>query len=152
MILTQLQTDFSKYTFAPSDHFQWSPHENIIYFVESDSDERQGLWSLLHEIGHAELTHESFINDLDLVKKERAAWSKALEISKAYEIDIDPEYVEDCLDSYRDWLKARATCPECSTVTNQTSSTTYHCFNCGCEWKVSPSQTCSIRRSRIKAK
>ena len=139
-----------QFSYKASGHFQWSPTDNIIYYNKTTVNEPQGLWALAHEIGHAMSGHRNFENDLDLIKKEREAWTKAQTLLAAYEQEIDEDYIEDCLDSYRDWQKARATCPDCSTVSTQLNTTNYHCFNCGCEWKVSPSQTCRIRRSKIK--
>ncbi|MDX1765960.1 MAG: hypothetical protein R3313_03335 [Candidatus Saccharimonadales bacterium] len=139
-----------QFSYQSAGHFKWSPNDNIIYYNNKTVDTPEGLWALAHEIGHAKSGHQSFNDDLDLIKKEREAWTEAQLICAAYEVDIDEDYIEDCLDSYRDWQKQRATCPDCGTVSTQLNTVNYHCFNCDCEWKVSPSQTCRIRRSKIR--
>jgi hypothetical protein len=83
---------------------------------------------------------------LELLKLERSAWDKALKLSRRYHVVIDEDHIEDCLDTYRDWLKARATCPACRTVSVQDDQGVYGCYNCSERWRVPASPTCRVLR------
>lgn len=141
-LLETLQNLLPGVTFEQGESFVWSPGESTVtYFHKADSGS-SSTWALLHEAGHAILEHKSYEDDIDLLKKEVAAWDKAKEIAQEHQIRIDEDHVEDCLDTYRDWLHQRSTCPRCGTVSLQTSSKTYHCYNCFAGWKVSTSRFC----------
>jgi ribosomal protein L37AE/L43A len=77
---------------------------------------------------------------------ERAAWEQAVAIAAKYDIVIDRDHIEDSMDTYRDWLKNRSTCPTCNNVTLQQTSGEYLCFNCRATWAVPASQICRNRR------
>jgi len=47
---------------------------------------------------------------------EAAAWEKALELAKTYGITLDQEVSEKHLNTYRDWMHARSTCPKCEAT------------------------------------
>lgn len=130
------------------DVFYWSPKEQIIYYSELTSDVDH--WSLLHEVGHAALDHKSFKSDFDLLLIEVAAWHKAKQIAAKLEIEIDEDHIQDCLDTYRDWLYQRSTCPICTNTSLQLDSKTYSCLNCSQSWNVSQSR--QKRCYRMKAK
>ncbi len=106
-------------------------------------------WSILHELAHAKLNHNNYYSDFELVKLELDAWQEAKEIAKNYGIKIDSEHIEDCLDTYRDWLHQRATCPTCQTVSTQRDPNTYQCFNCRTSWHVSNSRFCRPYRKVV---
>lgn len=141
----QIIKDHHQFSFVRSDDFKWSPSTNTIHYQPVGTDQRV-LWTLLHELGHALLGHTRYATDIELVKIERQAWDKALEVAAMYEIDIDPNHIEDCLDSYRDWSVKRATCPACATVSVQNQAAIYSCFNCLATWSVPSSPICRVMR------
>ncbi len=144
--INQIITDFPDLDFKPASRFSWHARGRAISYV--DSPDERTAWALLHEIGHAELNHEHFSSDIDLLQKEVAAWAKAREISEKYKLSIDQDYVEDHLDTYRDWLHLRSTCPTCFERCLQTDKHTYECHNCGEVWKVTGSRLCRPYRRK----
>lgn len=143
--LTKIMPDIQ---FTPGERFAWSPAERKITYTESQI-EADGRWALLHETGHALLGHLSYKSDIELLKMEVAAWEKAKELAKRLGLEISEEHIQQCLDSYRDWLHRRSTCPACGTNTLQNDlSSTYGCFNCHARWQVSPSRFCRSYRTR----
>jgi len=96
------------------------------------------------------LTTKQYTDDLELLMMEVAAWKKAKEIATRYYLVIDEDHIEDCLDSYRNWLHTRSRCIECKTHSFQIDQTTYQCYNCLTRWKVPASRMCNPRKTRIK--
>ncbi|GAC1388361.1 MAG: hypothetical protein NVS1B7_3000 [Candidatus Saccharimonadales bacterium] len=134
--------------FVAGTDYYWSPAQKIIAYRENDNT-NEGHWALIHEVAHALLGHDAYHNDFELVLMEVAAWKKAQQISQQLNIEINKDHIEDCLDTYRDWLHERSTCPTCRTVCMQTqNSTKYFCHNCYTSWHVSSSRFCRPYRMR----
>lgn len=150
--LKLILSDFSKINFVEDETFVWSPADKLIKYDPGQINTEPGLWSLLHEIGHAELDHDNYQDDLELLMMEVAAWKKAKEIALNYEMKIDQEHIDICIDSYRDWLHTRSKCVECGTHSLQSDNVTYHCHNCGTSWNVPASRMCIPRKTRVKTK
>lgn len=144
-LINELRVRYPNIGFTENRTFMWSPTENIIYFDPERIATATGSWSLLHELGHALARHTRFETDLDLIKLERQAWRFAKQVASSLKIVIDDNHIQDCIDSYRDWLHARSRCPECSQINPQSAALQYECFNCRTKWKVSASQLCSAR-------
>lgn len=126
---------------VPGDTLRWSPKtKEITYPINSAGKET--VWGLLHEAGHAKLSHTNYTLDVDLLMHEVAAWEEAVRFGNQLRIPIDSEHVQDCLDTYRDWLHQRSTCPRCGIVSFQESASIYRCFNCSNGWTVSQSRLC----------
>lgn len=85
---------------------------------------------MLHEVGHAVLGHKFYATDVDRLKMERAAWEKARELCPKYGVEYIGEFVEEALDSYRDWLHQRSKCPKCGTTRFQDNRGNYVCPGC----------------------
>lgn len=145
-LLEQIRADFTDLEFRRSNRFSW--HAGSKHISYQDPKDIRAIWALLHEIGHAELEHADFSSDIELLQKEVAAWAKAHEISRRYGIKIDQDYIEDNLDSYRDWLHIRATCPTCFERCLQSDKHTYRCHNCGTTWHVTRSRLCRPYRRK----
>jgi hypothetical protein len=145
-----LETAYPKLVFVAGNSFYWSPETGEVYYDLSRASETSAAWSLLHETSHALLGHSTYQADVELLHLEVAAWAKALAIGPKFEVTIDDEYVQDCLDTYRDWLYRRSLCPGCGTQCLQSDGCAqYRCFNCHTEWHVSPSRFCrAYRRSQ----
>lgn len=152
-LLSKLKKTLPDVTFTAGDSFYWSPKKQQVTYIASDSEQNQ--WALLHEASHAILDHQTYNSDYELLHLEVAAWHEAKNLSQQYKITIDEEHVQDCLDTYRDWLHQRSTCPSCSTVCFQSSPNEYRCHNCYSTWHVSNSRFCRpyrLRNAKIKEK
>ena len=145
-ILPTIKKDFPSITFTNGEAFLWSPNESKITYTTHQDVAEHGVWALLHEVGHAALGHKQYKNDFELLKLESAAWQYAKKLGKKYEISIDSEHIQDCLDTYRDWLHKRAKCPTCSVVSLQRTDRLYQCFNCKTTWSVPKSPLCRVTR------
>lgn len=137
----------AKLSFRESELFSWNHSTKVISFnpTEQDADKY-----LLHEFGHALLNHQSYTRDVELLKMERDAWREALIISELLGIVIDQEFVDEAIDSYRDWLHARSLCPNCNTTGIQTDERSYRCLSCSNTWTVNEARSCALRRYSTK--
>jgi len=142
VLLEQIRNDFPDIEFVESSQFSWHAGSNLVSYKVLKADDIHGVWALLHELGHALLGHTDFETDIELLKIEVDAWSRAHKIARKYGIIIDEEYIQNCLDSYRDWLHLRSTCPTCYERSLQIDKHTYRCLNCQTEWHVTRSRLC----------
>jgi hypothetical protein len=151
-LLASLNQAYPDLTFTPGKAFVWSPETREVFY-KTNANNTRARWSLLHETGHALLGHSSYKADIELVKMEVAAWDKAREIAKQFDIVIDEDHIQDCLDTYRDWLYRRSICPTCtSKCLQQSDMRHYRCYNCHTVWKVTPSRFARPYRSVSTAK
>ncbi len=135
-------------TLLSGETFLWSPKDRMIVYDPEKLTEDPGQWSLLHEIAHATLGHQSYESDFELLQLEVAAWEEAKRSAAKLRININDNYIEDCLDSYRDWLHQRSTCPTCGSGGLQHDSREYRCHNCLSTWHVSTSRFCRPYRMK----
>lgn len=149
-LLQQLKEGFPKLNFEEGEVFSWSPKNTAVIYRKSSFDDDLASWSLLHEVGHALLKHKDYESDFHLLKMEMQAWEKARTLAKDYGHEIDENHIQNCLDTYRDWLYRRSSCPECMSCSLQIDSRIYSCFNCGTSWHVSPSRLCRAYRLKTK--
>lgn len=151
-LLERIRTDYPRVQFVESNQFSWHAGAKHISYLATAADDPRGTWALLHELGHALLNHTDYESDAELLGMEVAAWEKAEELASAYGIQIADDYTQHCLDSYRDWLHVRATCPSCYVRSLQTSPRSYTCHSCGTTWNVSRSRHCRpYRKKRVAA-
>ncbi len=150
ILLKKISSDFSQFAFIASDNFIWVHTGSEIHYNKARLEDKSFAFSLLHELGHGLLDHSSFTSDVQLLKIERDAWDKAINIAEDYGIDIPHNYIESRMDTYRDWLYARSLCPKCHQCGLQTAKTVYSCPFCSGEWKVSESRLCRVTRRSIK--
>ena len=146
--LNRLITDFPQFTFEEHEVFHWSPRHTTVYYNSAKLERPEGIFQLLHELSHALLDHIYYESGIELLRMGAAAWEKARELAKRYDIKISSKHVERCLDSYRDWLHLRSTCPNCKSISLEVSPNSYHCFNCSQRWNVPKDQR--SRRYRLK--
>ncbi len=149
VLLRALRKDFPGILFKSSDDFYWSPKENSVYYT--DAKRKSDLWSLLHETSHGILNHKTFGTDFELLQLELAAWEKAKRLAVMYHVVIDTNHIEDCLDTYRDWLHKRSLCPSCKVKCMQVNTATYRCINCNTAWRVSANRHCRPYRAKINS-
>lgn len=134
-IVERLAIDFPDFKFKAGSQDHWSPSTKTIIY-NSGRPETELAYSLLHELSHALLGHRDYASDFELLKLESEAWTKAAELGVQYGVPISDEHIQNCLDTYRDWLHRRSTCPDCGMHVMQQSSRSYRCFNCNKEWSV----------------
>ena len=111
-LVDKLRLTFPHLTFIAAMQPCWSPENRHIYY-NAGRDKPKDAWGLFHELGHATLGHKSYSTDVDLLQKEVAAWGKAATIAETFNVSIDDTYIQDCLETYRDWLYKRSVCPAC---------------------------------------
>jgi hypothetical protein len=138
-----------KIKLEPAESFFWSPKQKKITYNQSIIGTQVGIWSMLHEVAHASLNHINYNSDLGLLRLEVEAWNEAKKLGNQLEIQIDDSHIQDCLDTYRDWLHRRSTCPSCGVICLQSSSVEYSCHNCHTSWRVSTSRFCRPYRLQI---
>lgn len=145
-LLSSLKKDFPGLVFSSGDDFCWSPKtQTVVYAARTGAT---ADWALLHEVGHALLEHHNYRSDLELISLESQAWEKAKELGRTYGYQIDVDHIEDCMDTYRDWLHQRSACPRCSSQSLQQDARHYQCFNCGQVWTVTSSRFCRPYRRK----
>lgn len=147
LLLDKLKTDNPNFTFVDGDTFLWVPETRTIFYDESSAD---GDALLLHEVSHGLLGHQEYKRDVELLAIEAAAWDKAKLLAENYHSPIDEAVAEDHLDTYRDWLHARSTCPECTATGYQSGNEIYSCPACTTQWRVNEARVCELRRYKQK--
>lgn len=140
---------FDNYNVVDSSEFYWSAIDSTIHFDSRLMDRDEGLYKLIHEIGHAKSGHKNFDSGIRLLSLETEAWDKAQAIASTFDIKIPANFIEHSLDSYRDWLHRRSTCPECKTIGIESGENEYRCFNCRQKWVVSGDQRSRCYRSKL---
>jgi len=146
-VLSQLKSNYPQFSFKLGDNFLWSPSDNTIYYDKSIGF-RPVL--LLHELAHALLVHNSYDRDIQLITMERQAWDYTKELAPAYHITLPDDIIQSNLDSYRDWIHDRSTCPICQATGIQIEKSVYSCPACSYQWRVNEARTCALRRYELK--
>jgi hypothetical protein len=147
-LITRLQASFPELRFTPGSQFCWSPETGEIFY-KANARDQQAAWSLLHETGHALLDHTGYQADFELLRLEVAAWQRAEQLAGELDVTIDADHIQDCLDTYRDWLYKRSICPSCGTkCLQQGDFVHYRCFNCHTVWRVTANRFCRAYRSK----
>jgi Zn-dependent peptidase ImmA (M78 family) len=91
-IASILTGSYKRIKFRPGDKFYWSPETKEVFYDKAAS-QQNGVWSLLHETGHALLEHVSYKADFELIRLEVAAWEKAKALASDMQIRIDEDHV-----------------------------------------------------------
>lgn len=146
-LLNQLAKDFPNVTFHSGEQFEWQPETQSVTYSLTDPAFNARL---LHEVGHSQLEHISYTRDIDLIAMERDAWQQArTALAPRYNIEISSEEIDADMDTYRDWLHERSTCPHCESNGIQTGQKEYTCVTCRKKWHVNEARTCSLRRYKV---
>ena len=132
-------------TITPGEVFCWNHTACAITY---DASAQYAEAQLLHEFGHALLNHKQYLRDIGLLAMERAAWDQAITLAHEFNVQIHEGCIEEVLDTYRDWLHARALCPHCAAPGVQTKRHHYPCLACLHTWRVNDARTCQLRRYR----
>ena len=145
-LIHKLKTDYPEVSFVKGDVFAWSPETQTVFY---NNDVPHASALLLHEVSHSILEHSQYRRDVELLALETAAWDKAYELAREYHIALNTDTAEDNLDTYRDWLHARSTCPECTANGYQIDQHHYQCPACTTVWKVNEARICALRRHTV---
>lgn len=158
-LIDNLAKDLPDISFKASDSFYWSPEEKTVYYIELPSGKNDSLL-LFHELGHALLGHQGYSRDVELLRMENDAWEKGLALAKEYpsqfklnepkEAEMVDNFVQSNLDTYRDWMHARSTCPACTATGFQVGPKEYSCPACSQKWSVNEAKICGLKRYKIK--
>jgi hypothetical protein len=148
-LLERLRADQPAISFRAGPRFCWSPATGEVFYKQyatahpGSAASQTSLYSLLHETGHALLKHKRFQMDFELLEMEVAAWERARGLAARYGVELDEDHIQDCLDTYRDWLYRRSICPSCTSKALQLDGKPeYRCFNCQAGWRVSSNRFC----------
>lgn len=147
-LIQKLSDDFPDIVFEESDTFQWSSDTHTILYNPLESSASQHI---LHELAHAILGHRTYNRDIELLKMEREAWAHAQDtLGVRYDILMEDSTREQALDSYRDWLHARSTCPNCKATGMETGKHLYKCPACLQTWRVNEARLCGLKRYSVE--
>ena len=147
-LIARLQSDFNQFKFVLGDQYKWSPSEQTVYVDQTGPIDEPAL---LHELAHAVLGHDDYIQDIKLIEMESAAWDYALNtLGVHYGVTISAANIQDSLDSYRDWLHARSSCPGCNATGIQVPAGGYRCLTCRTTWTANEARLRALRRYRSK--
>lgn len=145
-LIESLEAAYPHITFQGGEQFEWQPKNATIVY---DHDDPLFEARLLHEVGHATLKHATYDRDIDLIAMERDAWQVAkMELAPKVSVAIDGDIIHHDMDTYRDWLHARSTCPHCGSTGLQIKKHEYKCVTCLKTWRVNEARTCQLRRWR----
>lgn len=142
-LLSRLKADFPEINFELAESFRWSAENQTVYYTPEGD---YAPWTLLHEVGHMISQHTSYKTDSALVQMEVEAWQKAADLASRYNTTIDEDYIQDCIDSYRNWQYQRSKCPVCLQTGIEKPRGQYKCINCANTWKVSINRFCRVYR------
>lgn len=145
-LIHKLKTDYPTLIFFESDQFSWSP---VTHTVSYDPELPHASALLLHELSHGLLDHREYKRDVELLAMEAAAWEKAKELAEHYSVKLSEHVIQTHLDTYRDWMHARSTCPECTATGYQDSPAHYTCPACAHEWRVNEARLCGLKRYTV---
>ncbi|MBO7720633.1 hypothetical protein J6S35_03340 [Candidatus Saccharibacteria bacterium] len=131
-LLEALQKNYPDLHFISGKRFSFRPPKTIV--VSPDESERAPML-LFHELGHALSNKYTYQTATERLKIEVAAWKEGkkayLEFTKKISLPSwDDEYVEDSLDTYRDWLHSQSKCKKCGLTMYQSSDKTWFCPFC----------------------
>ena len=122
----RLAKDYPEFRFVFGKKFTFRPPKTIIIGPLEPFYELLAL----HEVSHALLGHKSFRIDVERLKMESMAWDKAQELAIPYQVEANQKFIQDELDTYRDWLHQKSRCPKCGLTRFQTPDSRYHCPRC----------------------
>ena len=125
-LLARLKADYPEFRFKSSHKFAFRPPKTILISQKEPFSELLTL----HELSHAILKHHNFKLDVERLKMENAAWDQAKILAKTYQVEIDEDFIQDQLDTYRDWLHKKSRCPKCGLTRFQSQDGDYHCPRC----------------------
>lgn len=145
-LIHKLKTDYPAIVFFETDRFSWSPETQTVSYLAKAPNASE---LLLHELSHGLLDHQSYQRDIQLLTMETAAWEKAKQLADIYNVRVSEDVIQNHLDTYRDWMHSRSTCPECTATGYQSGQSSYTCAACAHEWRVNEARLCGLKRFSV---
>lgn len=141
-LLQQIKNDYPEIKFKQADHFAWSSRNSEISYLNPTKAEQENMFcnKLLHELAHANLSHQDYSSDAELLKIESAAWSSAKDLAIEYSIQFNKDEQDRSIDSYISWASSRCRCPKCKKNGLQILQTEFICPSCSHKWNVGRSR------------
>lgn len=140
----QLQTDHPSFCFAVGETTAWEPATQTIHYNPSEPHAQA---TILHELAHALLGHTQYQRGIELLHHERDAWHHAhTTLAPKYSVTIPEQLADEALDTYRDWLHARSSCPNCTVTGVEYQTMHYKCPSCLHTWHVNDGRATQLRR------
>lgn len=133
----ELISAYSQYRFLPAGFFSYDAADEVINYDPDRLHKPIGKISLLHEISHCELGHFHYRFDIELLMMEVAAWHYTKKLAKIHGLKLDNVYIQDCIESYDNWVNQRGTCPVCNNFCIEQQENIFDCFVCNTRWQVS---------------
>ena len=124
--LQQIITDFPNLIFKRGSRFTFRPPNIIILGPKTTNYELLTL----HEIGHALSNHKNYKTYLELLRMETEAWRRAKPLAQKYQVPYNEDLVQSHLNTYRDYLYLKTTCPHCGNYCIQSSTGKLFCPFC----------------------
>jgi hypothetical protein len=148
-LIDEIKAAYPRLVLRRGDNFYYNASAMSITYDPSD---RFVCQLLLHEIGHYIAADPTPNSGVELIACEQRAWFIATStLSPRFEVKIDKDFVEDCLDTYRHWLHQRSTCSYCNITALEFSSSHYTCVACGRSWLANSAKTCRLKKTSLKA-
>ena len=122
----QLRTKYPELNFNSGKKFAFHPPKTIVLGPHEPCYKLLAL----HEVSHALLKHRSSKTDVGRLKMENEAWEMAKILAKENKVEVNEDFIQDQLDTYRDWLHKKSRCPDCGLTRFQTPDGQYHCPMC----------------------
>ena len=124
--IAKLQADYPEFNIKSGSKFAFRPPKTIFW----GPPQPNFALLTLHELAHALCKHKDYATHIERIKIESEAWERAKTLCDEYAIAWDEDFVQEQLDTYRDWLHAKSLCPTCRLTRFQTPDGTYHCPRC----------------------
>lgn len=124
--IRQLRKDYPEFKIVFGKKYTFRPPRTIVLGPPEPFSELLAL----HELSHAILKHKTFRMDVERLKMESGAWAKARELAVRYNVEVNEDFIQDELDTYRDWLHTKSKCKKCGLTRYQTPDGAYHCPRC----------------------
>ena len=142
-LIQTLSAAHPEYTFTEASDFFWDPNTKTVHYSPAHPNAPA---LLLHELAHGLLAHAGYERDVALLSMEAAAWETATQLGAKYGVPVSDATIQDHLDTYRDWMHARSTCPDCTATGYQTAPAAYTCPACSHVWRVNEARVCGLKR------
>ena len=124
--INQLRKDYPEFKIVFGKKYAFRPPRAVVLGPPEPFSELLAL----HELSHAILKHKTFRMDVERLKMESEAWAKARELAVRYNVEVNEDFIQDELDTYRDWLHTKSKCKRCGLTCYQTPDGIYHCPRC----------------------
>jgi hypothetical protein len=146
----EIIASYPEQKFLPAGYFAYDASDDVINYDPVMLKTIDGKLALLHEICHAVLGHFHYRFDFELFAMEMDAWNLTRKLASKHQLSINEAYINECMESYQEWLTKRGTCPKCDEFNMQSVPNQFKCYRCHTRWKVSEDIQSTIRRKVIK--